>query len=142
MSHDGEHHFKCLFPTFLLLCWVGVHYGIHKSSYNITNISYLNSFSPSFSFIPSSILISLFMFLLLGFKSSIVFGITVLFQQCLLQIVYPNLCFIFSISWLFFKAYIFNFRETQLINYLFYRVWLLYSIKKFLLCSLSMCREL
>jgi hypothetical protein len=27
---------------FLWLCWVGVHCGIYKSSYNILNISYLN----------------------------------------------------------------------------------------------------
>jgi hypothetical protein len=33
---------------------VGVHCGIYKSSYNISNISYLNSPSPPFSFIPSS----------------------------------------------------------------------------------------
>jgi predicted membrane protein len=26
-----------------LLCWVGVHYNIYKTSYNISNISYLNS---------------------------------------------------------------------------------------------------
>jgi hypothetical protein len=31
-----------------------VHFGIYKSSYNISNISYLNSPPPSFSFIPSS----------------------------------------------------------------------------------------
>jgi hypothetical protein len=37
--------------SFLLLCWVGVHCGIYKSSYNISNISYLNSPSPPFSFI-------------------------------------------------------------------------------------------
>jgi hypothetical protein len=38
----------------LLLCWVDVHCGIYKGSYNISNISYLNS-PPSllFSFIPS-----------------------------------------------------------------------------------------
>jgi hypothetical protein len=39
------------FFLFLLLCWVGVHCGIHKSCYNISNISYLNSPPPSFSFI-------------------------------------------------------------------------------------------
>jgi hypothetical protein len=27
---------------FLLLCWVGVHCGIYKSSYNLSTISYLN----------------------------------------------------------------------------------------------------
>jgi hypothetical protein len=40
------------FLFFLLLCWVGVHCGIYKSSYSISNISYLNSSPPSFSFIP------------------------------------------------------------------------------------------
>jgi hypothetical protein len=35
----------------LLLCWVGVHCGIYKDSYNISNISHLNSPSPPFSFI-------------------------------------------------------------------------------------------
>jgi uncharacterized membrane protein len=33
---------------FLLLFWVGVHCGIHKSSYNISNLSYLNSLLPPF----------------------------------------------------------------------------------------------
>jgi hypothetical protein len=36
---------------FLLLCWVGVLCGIHKSSYSITKLSYLNSPPQSFSFI-------------------------------------------------------------------------------------------
>jgi hypothetical protein len=40
---------------FLLLCWVGVYYGIYKSSYNVLNISYLNSPPPPFSFIPPSV---------------------------------------------------------------------------------------
>jgi hypothetical protein len=31
------------FILFLLLCWVGIHGGIYKGSYNISNISYLNS---------------------------------------------------------------------------------------------------
>jgi hypothetical protein len=35
---------------FLLLCW-GVHCGIYESSYSLSNISYLNSPPPSFSFI-------------------------------------------------------------------------------------------
>jgi hypothetical protein len=37
----------------LLLCWVGVHCGIYiyKSSYNVSNISYLNSPPPPLSFI-------------------------------------------------------------------------------------------
>jgi apolipoprotein N-acyltransferase len=39
------------FFFFFLLCWVGVHCGIYKSSDNISNISYLNSHPPSFSFI-------------------------------------------------------------------------------------------
>jgi hypothetical protein len=33
---------KNIFPL-SLQCWVGVHCGIYKSSYNISNISYLNS---------------------------------------------------------------------------------------------------
>jgi hypothetical protein len=39
---------------FLLLCWVGIHCGIYKSSYNISNLSYLNSPCPPFSFISLS----------------------------------------------------------------------------------------
>jgi hypothetical protein len=39
---------------FLLLCWVSVHCRIYESSYNVSNISYLNSPPPLFSFIPSS----------------------------------------------------------------------------------------
>jgi hypothetical protein len=35
----------------LLLCWVEIHCGIYKSSYNISNISFLNSPPPPFSFI-------------------------------------------------------------------------------------------
>jgi hypothetical protein len=35
-----------------LLSLVGVHCGICKSSYNVSNISYLNSPSQPFSFIP------------------------------------------------------------------------------------------
>jgi hypothetical protein len=38
---------------FLLLCWVGVHCGIYKSSYSVSTISYLSLPSPSFSFISS-----------------------------------------------------------------------------------------
>jgi hypothetical protein len=37
---------------YFLLCWVGVHCGIYKSSYNVSNISYLNWLAPPFSFIP------------------------------------------------------------------------------------------
>jgi hypothetical protein len=44
---------SCFFLTklvlnncFLLLCWVGVHCGIYKRSYNISNISYLNTPPP------------------------------------------------------------------------------------------------
>jgi hypothetical protein len=33
-----------------LLCWVGVHCSIYKSSYNVSSTSYLNSPSPLFSF--------------------------------------------------------------------------------------------
>jgi hypothetical protein len=36
---------------FLLLCCLRVHCDIHKSSYNISNISHLNSPPPTFSFI-------------------------------------------------------------------------------------------
>jgi hypothetical protein len=41
------------FIYFLLLCWVGLHCRIYKSSYNISNISCLNSPPPPFSFIHS-----------------------------------------------------------------------------------------
>jgi hypothetical protein len=45
---------KFIFFTFIVV--LGVLYGIYKSSYNISNISYLNSPPPSFYFIlPSSI---------------------------------------------------------------------------------------
>jgi hypothetical protein len=47
--------FLLFFVLFLLLCWVGVHCGIHKSSYNISCISYLNPPTPPFSFIPPSL---------------------------------------------------------------------------------------
>jgi hypothetical protein len=40
--------FALFIYLFLLLCWVGVHCGIYKSSYHISNISYLNSSHPSF----------------------------------------------------------------------------------------------
>jgi hypothetical protein len=36
---------------FLLLCWVGVRYGICKSFCNISNISYLKSLPPSLQFL-------------------------------------------------------------------------------------------
>jgi hypothetical protein len=52
MESDWNYILKNLF----LLCWVEVHCGIHKSSYNISNISYLNSPPPSFSFISPSFL--------------------------------------------------------------------------------------
>jgi hypothetical protein len=44
------------FLYFLLLCWVGVHCGIYKSSYNISNISHLNSPPPLFFFISSPLI--------------------------------------------------------------------------------------
>jgi uncharacterized membrane protein len=46
--------FFCFFFFFLLLlCWVGVHCGIYKSSYNISNVSHLNSPLPlSFILLP------------------------------------------------------------------------------------------
>jgi hypothetical protein len=34
-----------------LLCWVGVHCTIYRGSYNVLNISYLNSLPPLLSFI-------------------------------------------------------------------------------------------
>jgi hypothetical protein len=43
--------FIYFFP--LLLCWVGVHCGIYKGSYNVSNISYLNSPPPWLPCIPS-----------------------------------------------------------------------------------------
>jgi hypothetical protein len=46
--------FRLFFKIFLLLCWVGIHCGIYKSSYNVSNILYLNSPLPPLSFIPSS----------------------------------------------------------------------------------------
>jgi hypothetical protein len=50
------HHTQLLFSFFLLLFWVGVHCGIYKSSYNTSNVSYLNSPPPPFSFkLPSPI---------------------------------------------------------------------------------------
>jgi hypothetical protein len=39
------------FFLFLLFFWIGLHHGIYKGSYNISNISYLNSPPPPFSFI-------------------------------------------------------------------------------------------
>jgi hypothetical protein len=47
VTADSTELFK---KCFLLLYWVGVHCGIYKSSY-MSNISYLNSPSPPFSFI-------------------------------------------------------------------------------------------
>jgi hypothetical protein len=41
-----------IFIYFLLLCWVGVYYGMYKSSYNISNVLYFNSLPWPFSFIP------------------------------------------------------------------------------------------
>jgi hypothetical protein len=37
---------------YLLLCWVGIHCSIYSGSYNVSNISYLNSPPQLFSFIP------------------------------------------------------------------------------------------
>jgi hypothetical protein len=39
----------------LLLCWVGVHCYIYTSSHNVSNISYMNSFSLLLSFILPSL---------------------------------------------------------------------------------------
>jgi hypothetical protein len=36
---------------FPLLCWVGVHCGIYKGSYNVSNRSHLNSSPPPLSFV-------------------------------------------------------------------------------------------
>jgi hypothetical protein len=47
-------HLQCsgkIRHAFFLLCWVGVHCGIYKSSYNVSNLSYFNSPPPPFSFI-------------------------------------------------------------------------------------------
>jgi hypothetical protein len=43
-----------LFFSFFIVVLDGVYFGMYKCSYNIYNISYLNSFPSSFSFIPSS----------------------------------------------------------------------------------------
>jgi hypothetical protein len=54
-KHDTSTYNKiCHLRIFLLLCLVGVHCGIYKSSYNLSNISYLNSLPPPLSFIPPS----------------------------------------------------------------------------------------
>jgi hypothetical protein len=45
-------HLKIIFH--LLLCWVGLHCGIYKSSYDVSNISHLNSPPPLLPFIPTS----------------------------------------------------------------------------------------
>jgi hypothetical protein len=37
---------------FLLLCWVGIHSGIYKNSYNVSNIWYLDSPPPLLTLIP------------------------------------------------------------------------------------------
>jgi hypothetical protein len=42
--------FSCTFSYFL--CWERVHCGIYKNSYNISNVSYLNSLCLPFSFMP------------------------------------------------------------------------------------------
>jgi hypothetical protein len=41
ISHfiDCDCFFKLILFLFLLLCWEGVHCGIYKSSYNVSNIS-------------------------------------------------------------------------------------------------------
>jgi hypothetical protein len=41
LGYDSSHFIFLFF--FLLLCWLRVHCGIHKCSYNMSNISYLNS---------------------------------------------------------------------------------------------------
>jgi hypothetical protein len=45
--------FSYLSPYFLLLYWMGIHCGIYKISYNISNISYFSSPPPPFSFFSS-----------------------------------------------------------------------------------------
>jgi hypothetical protein len=51
MQHCSRTDVHCLLFKFLLLCWVGVHCGIFKGSYNVSTLSYLNSSPPPFSFI-------------------------------------------------------------------------------------------
>jgi hypothetical protein len=48
MLHEDSFFFF-FFP--LLWCWVGVHCGIYKGSWNVSDISYLNSPPPPLSFI-------------------------------------------------------------------------------------------
>jgi hypothetical protein len=51
LLNDFIIYFLFFFFSFLLLYWVGTQCGIYKSSYNISNVSYLNSPTPWFSFI-------------------------------------------------------------------------------------------
>jgi hypothetical protein len=41
------------FKFYFIVIWVGVHCGFYKGSYNILNMSYLNSLPPPFFFIPN-----------------------------------------------------------------------------------------
>jgi hypothetical protein len=47
-----RHGLSFSFFLIFFLCWVGVHCGIYKTSYNVSNISHLNSPPPPFSFYP------------------------------------------------------------------------------------------
>jgi hypothetical protein len=49
-----------IFFLFLLLCWMGIHCSIDKSSYSVLNISYVNSSPPSISFILPSLHFSVY----------------------------------------------------------------------------------
>jgi hypothetical protein len=45
--------------SFLLLFWVKIHCITYKGSYNVSNISYLNSSCPVLSFTPSSLILAI-----------------------------------------------------------------------------------
>jgi hypothetical protein len=51
MDKTEDHLFKILFCFYFIGLGRGVHCGIYKGSYNTSNISYLNSLSPPFSFL-------------------------------------------------------------------------------------------
>jgi hypothetical protein len=48
--------FAITFLKLLLLCWVGIPLSIYKSSYNVSNVSYLQSPPLLLSFIPSPLI--------------------------------------------------------------------------------------
>jgi hypothetical protein len=43
LCSNSEEALPLFIYFFLLLCWIGVHCDIYKSSYNVSNMSYLNS---------------------------------------------------------------------------------------------------